>query len=169
MSEGLPAFGRVDDEARVLRGVARRDPNGGVRRELEPFARMGVDLVVAPDGAEVDDLGLPEESDVDRVVQVVVAHEHVCHVVRRDAETLQRIEDERAALDHPGVHDDDAIGVADQADGPGDGWGVGVAHNEDVQPRANDLVRHRILLRWFRACGRLDHFGSIGSNWRPST
>jgi hypothetical protein len=74
----------------------------------------GIHLVVAAHGPEVDDLRLAEEGDVDRMVQVVMRDEDVGHVVRRDAEPLQRIEDQRAALDHARVDDDHPVAVADQ-------------------------------------------------------
>jgi 3-hydroxyisobutyrate dehydrogenase-like beta-hydroxyacid dehydrogenase len=54
---------------------------------------MRIHLIVAASGAEVDDLRLAEERDVDGVVQVVVRDEDVRHVVRGEAQTLERVED----------------------------------------------------------------------------
>src|SRR4051794_13433583 len=50
------------------------------------------------------------------VVRVVVAEEDVGHGLGRDAEIPERVEDERAAGDHPGVGDDQGISVADEDD-----------------------------------------------------
>jgi len=79
---------------------------------------MGVHLVVAAGRAEVDDLRVAEEGDIDGVIQMVVRDEDVGHLVRRDTQPLERVQDQRAAPDHARVDDDNAIAVADQSTVP---------------------------------------------------
>ena len=87
--------------------------------------------VVAVARPEVDDLGVREQRDVDRVVRVVVAQEDVGDRLRRDVERRQRVEDQRAAGDHPGVGDDERVAVADEHDAAADAI-VGVAGVEEM-------------------------------------
>ena len=63
----------LDDERGVLLGVARRQPQLRVRREPIAVAVVVEPLVADVARPEVDDLGVREERDVDRVVRVVMA------------------------------------------------------------------------------------------------
>ena len=81
---------------------------------------VAVAVVVEPEvvlvaGPEVDDLGVREECDVHRVIGVVMAQEDVGHGLGRDPERGERVEDERAPGDHPGVGHDERVAVADEA------------------------------------------------------
>ena len=111
---------RPDHERRVLLGVTGRQPQLAVRGEEVAVAIVVEPQVVPVARPEVDDLGVREQRDVDRVVGVVVAQEDVADGVGRHAESRQRVEDERAPGDHPRVHDDERIAVADEHDAAAD-------------------------------------------------
>jgi hypothetical protein len=81
---------------------------------MPAVARVRLDMIVAANRPEVDDFRVAEEGDVDGVVEVVMRHEDMAHVVGRESEPLDRVEDQRAAPDHSGVDDDHAVPVADQ-------------------------------------------------------
>ena len=91
---------RLDDERRVLRGVARGQPQRGGRREVVAVAVVVEPQVVAVARPEVHDLRVREQRAVDRVVGMVVAEEHVGHGLWRHAEAASGsvISDRRATM-----------------------------------------------------------------------
>ena len=121
-----------------------------MRRELVAVAVVVEPQVVLVACPEVDDLGVREERDVHRVVGMVVAQEDVGHRLRADPQRGQRVEDEAAPGDHPGIGHDDRVAVADEADAAADPV-AGVAGVEDVDAGHGAMVRGRGLARWAAA------------------
>ena len=72
-----------------------------------------------------------EQRDVPGVVGVVVAQHHVGHVVGRDAERGERLEDQRGGADHAGVDHDERGTVPYEDHARGDALVVGVAVVQD--------------------------------------
>ena len=95
---------------------------------------------------EVDDLCLGEQGAVERVIGMVVAEEDVGHRLRGDAERGQRIEDQRAAGDHPGIDDDGRVAIAHEDDGAADVL-AGVAGVDEVDGGHDPMLRRG---RWRR-------------------
>ena len=120
VGQGVDPVLGLDDERRVLLGVAGRQPELGVRRHAPAVAAVIEPEVVPVARPEVDDLGVREQRDVDRVIRVVVAEEDVGHGLGADAERGERIEDQRARRDEAGIGDDQGVAVADERDAAAD-------------------------------------------------
>ena len=103
----------------------------GCGRESVAVTVVVEPLVADVAGPEVDDLGLREEGDVDRVVGMVVRQEHVADRLGRDPEGGERVEDQRPPGDHPGIDHDPGVAVEDQDDAAGDPI-AGIAGVEQV-------------------------------------
>ncbi len=104
----------LDEECDVLLGVARRQPELGIRCEVVAVAVVIEPQVVAVASPEVDHFGVGKQRNVHRVVRVVVRERDVRHVRWFDAQRCQRVEDQGALRDHAWVRDDQRVAVTDQ-------------------------------------------------------
>ena len=98
----------LDDERGVLLGVPGRQPELGLRGEPVAVAVVIEPQVIAVARPEVDDLGVREQGDVDRVIGWWWLGRRG-HCLGRHPERRQRIEDQRPARDHSRDRDDQRV------------------------------------------------------------
>ena len=134
VGHGVDAVVGLDDERRVLLGVAGRQPQLAVRAEVVAVAVVVEPQVVAVARPEVDHLGVREQRDVDRVVRVVMAQEDVRDGLGCDAEVAPADRGSASAGRPSRVDHDQRVAVADEHDAAADAIG-GVAGVEQVDGR----------------------------------
>jgi hypothetical protein len=132
----VDAVFRLDDERGIFLGMAGRQPQLRSRCHPPAISVMVEPEVVAVASPEVDDLGVREQGDVDRVIRVVMAEEHVGDRLRGDTQVGERVEDEPAVCDETGIRDDQRVPVPDERDAAADVTALAnVARVDEVDAR----------------------------------